>query len=102
MCRSGVHLIVCAGGVGEFYSLNLEEYRKLIRTAVQSAQGRVPVLAGIGHSSRLACELARFAEAEGVSGLMINPFYFADPDLEGLYRHYEALAKASTLGQVIF
>ncbi|PYV87590.1 MAG: hypothetical protein DMG05_17375 [Acidobacteria bacterium] len=102
MCRSGVHMIVCAGGVGEFYALSLEENRKVIRTTVRAAKGRVPVLAGIGHSTRLACELAQFAEAEGVSGLMINPFYFADPDLEGLYRHYEALAKACSLGQIIF
>ena len=95
-------IIVCAGGVGEFYVLSLEENRKVIRTTVRAANGRVPVLAGIGNSTRLACELAQFAEAEGVSGLMINPFYFADPDLEGLYRHYEALAKACSLGQIIF
>jgi hypothetical protein len=30
---------------------------------------------GIGHSTRLACELALFAEAEGVAGLMINTLY---------------------------
>jgi 5-dehydro-4-deoxyglucarate dehydratase len=102
MCRAGVHMIVCAGGVGEFYSLSEEEYRQLIRTCVRAALERVPVVAGIGHSTRLACELARFAEAEGIAGLMINPFYFVDPDLEGLYCHYEALARASTLGQIIF
>jgi len=102
MCQSGVHMIVCAGGVAEFYSLNLEEYRQVIRTAVRVAEGRVPVLAGIGHSTRIACELARFAESEGASGLMINPFYFVEPDLEGLYKHYEALAEASSLGQIIF
>lgn len=102
MCRSGVHMIVCTGGVGEFYALSLEEYRRVIRTTARAANGRVPILAGIGHSTRLACELARFAESEGVSGLMVNPFYFADPDLEGLYRHYEALAKVCNLGQIVF
>jgi len=102
MCRSGVHVIVCGGGVGEFYTLTMEEYRKVIQTSVRAANGRVPILAGIGHSTRLACELARFAESQGASGLMINPFYFADPDLDGLFRHYEALAKVSSLGQIIF
>jgi 5-dehydro-4-deoxyglucarate dehydratase len=102
MCRSGVHFIVCAGGVGEFYALSMVEYRKVIRTSVRAANGRVPILAGIGHSTKLACELVRFAESEGVAGLMINPFYFADPDLDGLYRHYEALARVSSLGQIIF
>jgi 5-dehydro-4-deoxyglucarate dehydratase len=102
MCLARVQSIVCTGGVAEFYSLSLEEYRQVIRSAVRAAEGRVPVLAGIGHSTRVACELARFSESEGVSGLMINPFYFVEPSLEGLYRHYEALATASGLGQIIF
>jgi 5-dehydro-4-deoxyglucarate dehydratase len=33
---------------------------------------------------------------------MVNPFYFVDPHLDGLFRHYEALAQACTLGQIIF
>jgi 5-dehydro-4-deoxyglucarate dehydratase len=102
MSQSGVHAIVCTGAVGEFYSLSLDEYREVIRVSVQAARGRVPVVAGIGHSTRLACELAEFAELEGASGLMINPFYFADPDVEGLYCHYKTLGKASSLGQIIF
>ncbi len=102
MCHAGVHSIVCTGGVAEFYSLNLEEYHQVIRSTVRAAKGRVPVLAGIGHSTRIACELASFAESEGVSGLMINPFYFVEPNLEGLARHYQALAKASRLGQIVF
>ncbi len=99
---SGAHAIVCGGGVGEFYALDFEEYRSVIRTTVRAADGRVPVLAGIGHTTKLACELARTAEGEGADGLMINPFYFTEPDLDGLYRHYEALAEASSLGQIIF
>jgi 5-dehydro-4-deoxyglucarate dehydratase len=102
MSRSGVHALVCAGGVAEFYSLNLEEYRQVIKTAVRAAGGRIPVLAGIGHSTQIACELAQFAESEGASGLMINPFYFVEPNLEGVFHHYEALAEASSLGQIIF
>jgi len=102
MCRAGVHMIVCAGGVGEFYSLSMDEYQQLIRASVRATRGRVPVIAGIGHSTLLACELARFAEAEGVAGLMVNPFYFVDPHLDGLYCHHEALAKVCGLGQIIF
>lgn len=102
MSRSGVHAIVCTGGVGEFYALDPDEYRRVIDTTVRAAGARVPVLVGIAHSTRLACELARFTESAGVQGLMINPFYFADPDPEGQYRHYEAIAEASSLGQVVF
>jgi 5-dehydro-4-deoxyglucarate dehydratase len=102
MSHSGVHMLAAAGGVGEFYSYTIDEYRAVIRTAIRSAGGRTPVLVGIGHSTRIACELAMVAEAEGAAGLLINPFYFADPDMDGMQRHYEAIAQASSLGQVIF
>lgn len=102
ICRSGVDVIVCTGGVGEFYALNFEEYRQVIRTTVGAAQGRVPMVAGIGHSTGIACELARFAESAGASGLMIHPPYFVDPNLDGIHAHFKAVARASSLGQIVF
>jgi 5-dehydro-4-deoxyglucarate dehydratase len=98
----GVSAVVCAGGVGEFYALERDEYRQEIRTAVRAAAGRVPVLVGIGHSTRTACELARFADAEGASGLMVHLFYFLSPRLKGFCRHYQALGESSGLGLIAF
>ena len=45
----------------------------------EAAANRVPVLAGIGHSTRIACGLAEHAERCGADGLMINPVYFIEP-----------------------
>ena len=101
MAGSGVHFIAVTGAVGEFYALTFEEYQAVIRTSLEAA-GRVPVLVGIGHSTRIACELARCAEAAGAAGLLINPLYLAAPGTEGFYRHHEALAQASDLGQIVF
>lgn len=102
MSQSGVDAIVVAGGVGEFYALTPEEYRHVIRIGVEAAEGRVPVLAGIGHSTRIACDLAAFAEEAGAAGIMVNPFYFAETEPQGHAEHYAALAKACSLGQIIF
>ncbi|MGH2405783.1 MAG: dihydrodipicolinate synthase family protein [bacterium] len=102
LVRSGVHAVVVCGGVGEFFSLSLDEYRTAIQTAVKAAGGRVPVVAGIGHSTRTACELARYAESVGTDGLMINPFYFIEPSEEGTVRHYEAIARTTRLGMIVY
>jgi 5-dehydro-4-deoxyglucarate dehydratase len=102
LCLSELDILVCTGGVGEFYALDLEEYRQVIRIAATAAQGRVPLVVGIGHSTRTACELARFAESAGASGLMIHPPYFVEPSLDGTYAHFESLARASRLGQIVF
>jgi hypothetical protein len=91
-----------AGAVGEFYALTFEEYTDVIRTALRAVAGRVPVLIGIGHSTRIAVELARCAAEEGAAGLLINPLYLAVPGDEGLRRHHEALAESADLGQVVF
>jgi len=101
-CRSGVHAVCVCGGVGEFFALDAGEYRRCIRIAVESAARRVPVIAGIGHDTRTACDLAAYAEKVGTDRLLVHPFYFAAPPDEGIIRHYRALASASTLGMVVY
>ena len=102
LCRNGAHVIVVCGGVGEFFSLDMDEYRVCLRVAADAAQKRVPVIAGIGHSTRTACQLAAYAESVGVDGVMVHPFYFAKPSDEGFIAHYRALAKATSLGLIIY
>ncbi|CAN5874144.1 5-dehydro-4-deoxyglucarate dehydratase [soil metagenome] len=99
---NGAHVVVVCGGVGEYVSLTIDEYRECISVAVGAASGRVPLLAGIGHSTRIACDLAEYAATVGASGLMINPLYFIEPPDEGLIAHFQAIAIASALGMMIF
>jgi 5-dehydro-4-deoxyglucarate dehydratase len=102
LCHSGAHGIVVCGGVGEFSSLEPGEYRDCIRIAVEATGRRVPLLAGIGHSTRIACQLAEYAAKVGVDGLMINPPYFVEASEEGMFRHYQALDRAAGLGMMVF
>jgi 5-dehydro-4-deoxyglucarate dehydratase len=102
LARSGAHVVVVTGGVAEFFSLDLDEYRDCIRVGVEAVGGRVPVLAGIGHSTRTACQLAAHAERCGADGLMINPLYFLSPSERGALNHYQELARASSLGMMMF
>ncbi len=102
LARSGAHVVVVTGGVAEFFSLDMDEYRDCIRVGIEAVGGRVPVLAGIGHSTKLACQLAAHAERCGADGLMINPIYFLQPSERGAFRHYSELSQASGLGMMMF
>lgn len=102
LSQSGASVVVIGGAVGEFFSLSRDEYCECMRIAVDSIAGTVPLLAGIGHSTAIACDLAAYASSAGVDGLMINPLYMATPSENGWYRHYSELARASGLGMMIF
>lgn len=94
-------LFAC-GGTGEFFSLNLNEYRTLVRAAVEQADGKVPIVAGVGYGTKLACEFAQAAEAAGADGIMVMPPYLVVAEQEGLYRHYHVIASMTRLGVILY
>jgi 5-dehydro-4-deoxyglucarate dehydratase len=97
----GGPVAVC-GAVGEYGSLDLEEYRAVIATAAQALVGRAPLIVGIGHGTRIAAGLAEHAARAGAAGILVVPFWFGEPADEGVVGHYRALAEASGLGLVCF
>lgn len=101
LVASGGPVAVC-GAVGEYAALDLDEYRAVIRTAVGAVAGRVPLLVGIGHGTRIAAGLAEDAARAGADGLMIDPFWFSEPADDGLVAHYRTLATAGGLGVIAF
>ena len=94
-------LFVC-GGTGEFYSLGLDEYRVLVRAAVEEAGGRLPIVAGVGYGTRLALDFSRAAAEAGADGLMVMPPYLVQAEQEGLFQHYRAIAAATELGVILY
>ena len=86
--------LFAAGGTGEFFSLQLDEYEKVIAAAVELAGGRLPVLAGVGYGTALAIEFARRAENAGADGVLLLPPYLIQAEQEGLYRHIAAICRA--------
>jgi 5-dehydro-4-deoxyglucarate dehydratase len=98
----GLSCVVVCGGVGEFYALDAKEHGLVVKTAVEAAAGRVAVVAGVGHSTRTACQLARQAMAAGADGLMINPLYFVETTAEGIRLHFEAIGKSSGAGCIVY
>ncbi|KON80744.1 4-hydroxy-tetrahydrodipicolinate synthase [Azoarcus sp. PA01] len=99
----GTDGIVVVGTTGESPTVNVEEHCELIRTTVEHADGRIPVIAGAGaNSTAEAIELARFAqEAGAVAQLSVVPYYNR-PTQEGLYRHFRSIAEAVELPLILY
>lgn len=96
------HALFACGGTGEFFSLNLAEYRALVAAAVEEAHGTLPVIAGAGYGTPLAIEFVRVAEEVGADGVLVLPPYLLQSEQEGLFQHYRAIAAATRLGTVVY
>jgi len=101
--REGTNGIVIVGTTGESPTVDFEEHCLLIRTAVEHAAGRVPVIAGTGaNSTREAIELSAYAKQAGADmSLSVVPYY-NKPTQEGLYRHFRAIAETVDLPQILY
>ncbi|MGE5507069.1 MAG: 4-hydroxy-tetrahydrodipicolinate synthase [Chitinophagales bacterium] len=95
-------LVVC-GTTGESPTLSKEEKLKLFQTVVERVGGRTTVIAGTGgNSTAESIALTQAAEKTGVDGiLLVNPYY-NKPSQEGLYRHFAAVAKSTSLPVMLY
>ena len=101
--REGTEGIVVVGTTGESPTVDWDEHRLLIKTAVDHVSGRVPVIAGTGaNSTREAIELSAYAKQAGADmSLSVVPYY-NKPTQEGLYLHFKAIAEAVDLPQIVY
>lgn len=99
----GTDGIVIVGTTGESPTVSFDEHCLLIRTAVEQAAGRVPVIAGTGaNSTSEAIELTECAKRAGAqAGLSVVPYYNR-PTQEGLYQHYKKIAEAVDLPLILY
>ena len=101
--REGTDGIVVVGTTGESPTVDVDEHRLLIRTAVEHVAGRIPVIAGTGaNSTREAIELAAYAKQAGANmSLSVVPYY-NKPTQEGLYQHFRAIAEAVDIPHIVY
>jgi 5-dehydro-4-deoxyglucarate dehydratase len=98
----GASALFAAGGTGELFSLLADEHAAVVRTAVETCRGRVPILAGVGGPTRTALQLARESERLGAAGLLLLPHYLTEAPQEGLAAHVEAVCRAVRIGVVVY
>lgn len=95
--------IVVGAGTGEIHSLSPTEHLEIVKAAIGTIGGRVPVLAGVGFSPQTAIDMARASTEAGVDGILIfPPYYPGDPNDEGMFNYYRNVAKATKRGVIIY
>jgi 4-hydroxy-tetrahydrodipicolinate synthase len=100
---SGVHFLVPCGTTGETPTLSAAERRRVVELVLEAAQGRVPVMAGAGgYDTQEVVHLSQEMQSIGVQGLLSVTPYYNKPTPEGLYRHFSAIAEATSLPIVLY
>lgn len=96
--EEGIDFLVPCGSTGEAQTLSTEERELVVRTVVEAADGRAPVMAGASHNdTRQAVEEARRMSGLGVTWLLSATPWYNKPTPEGLTRHFTAVAEASSV-----
>lgn len=91
------------GTTAETPCLSLDERRQITRLAVSINKGKKPLLLGCGgNNTREVIRYVTEENLEGVDGLLIVTPYYNKPTQEGLYRHYAAICRATSLPIVLY
>ena len=99
----GTAAIVPVGTTGESATISVPEHCEIVSRVVQTAGGRIPVIAGTGaNATSEAIELTTAARDSGADACLLVTPYYNKPTQEGLFRHYEAIAAAVDIPQILY
>ncbi|MBE6729718.1 MAG: 4-hydroxy-tetrahydrodipicolinate synthase [Ruminococcaceae bacterium] len=87
--NAGIDALVICGTTGEKSTLNYKEHVKVIETAVESANKRVPIIAGTGsNDTPYTVELCKDAISCGADAMLMVTPYYNKTSQKGLISHY--------------
>jgi len=101
--ESGTHAIVAAGTTGESGTLTFDEKMLVIRTVIDHANERIPVIAGTGMNGTQSCiDLTEQAMHAGAHAALIMTPAYIKPTQEGLFQHFSSIAKAVPMPIILY
>lgn len=100
---NGTNGIVAVGTTGESATLDPQEHAEVIARVVELAAGRLPVIGGTGANATFeAVHLTRLAKDAGVDACLLVTPYYNKPTQQGLYLHFQAVAEAVDIPQILY
>ncbi|MFD2829284.1 4-hydroxy-tetrahydrodipicolinate synthase [Corticicoccus populi] len=103
LIENDVQSLVVNGTTGESPTLSSEEVKSLLSAAVETAAGRVPVVAGTGtNSTKRSIELSQYAEQIGADGVMLITPYYNKSNQRGLVAHFTAIADSINIPVILY
>jgi 4-hydroxy-tetrahydrodipicolinate synthase len=102
--ESGINFLIPCGTTGEASTLSEAEWLRVVEVTVNTAAGRVPVLAGCTHNatSEAVSRANKVAKVRGVTGILTANPYYNRPGQEGQYQHFRAIAEAVDLPVLLY
>ncbi len=99
----GVEYLVSMGTTGESATLNLSEKEAVTKTIIEAADGRVPIVLGVGgnNTKEVAKALQQTDLSQIEAILSVSPYY-NKPTQQGIYQHYKALAEATDKPIIVY
>jgi len=100
---AGVHGVVAVGTTGEGGGLTIEEHKRVTALCVRVSAGRIKVIAGAGSPATYeSIDLAAHGKACGCDGALVVTPYYNRPSQAGLIAHFEGVAEAVQLPQILY
>lgn len=101
--QEGTQAIVACGSTGESALLTSEERRQVISTCVSASAGRIPIIASCGApSTQETITYVQEAKTLGATAALVMTPVYVKPSQEGVYQHFAAISKASSLPVIIY
>ncbi len=101
--QAGVSGLIMLGTLGENTSLSPEEKREVLRVAVGTAAGRLPVLSGVAeYTTDLALRQCRHAAEAGCQGLMVLPCMVYRADRRETIAYFRTVAERAELPIMVY
>ena len=100
---SGIDGIVACGSTGEAATLSDTEKLQVIKRVCEVAKGRVPIIAGTGtNATKHSIDFTKAVREFKVDGVLVVSPYYNKPSQEGLFQHFQAVAKEGGLPTVVY
>jgi 4-hydroxy-tetrahydrodipicolinate synthase len=101
--KNGTDAIVPCGTTGESPTLSHAEHKRVVEVTIETAAGRVPVIAGTGSNSTAeAIDMTQHAKKAGADGVLMVCPYYHKPTQAGLIAHYKAVAAAADIPIILY
>jgi len=99
----GVDFLVALGTTGETATLTSEEKKRVLQTVAETANGRAPLVVGVGgNNTRAVCDSLQSGMPEGYSGVLSVSPYYNKPTQEGIYQHYKAVCGSTDAPVILY
>ena len=101
--KGGVNYIVALGTTGESVTLSKDEKKAVISYVIETVDGRVPLMAGIGgNNTQEVINSIRQADLTGIDALLSVTPYYNKPTQRGIFQHFKSIATWSPVPVIMY